>query len=107
MGRKCRSVNSVLVKSLLALLPVSALLAGSARSFFANKTAFRLLQLAGAGCLLVVVLAHISEGLHLLAWMGWGEEQSLGHYLDLSSAILGVTLFPAGYLLQSLRESSK
>ncbi len=34
--------------------------------------------------------------------MQWGHENSVGHYLDLSSAVLGLTLFPLGYLFQAL-----
>ena len=54
----------------------------------------------GAGCLVVVVLTHLREALHLLPWMHWGLEHSAGHYLDLGSAVLGLTLFPIGYLLR-------
>jgi hypothetical protein len=34
--------------------------------------------------------------------MHWGLEDSVGHYLDLWSAIVGFTLFPAGYLFQAI-----
>jgi len=34
--------------------------------------------------------------------MGWGLERSAGHYLDLGSAVLGLTSFPLGYLLHTL-----
>ncbi len=51
-------------------------------------------------CLVIVVLTHICEALGLFPWMGWGAEHSAGHYLDLSSAVLGLTLFPAGYLIR-------
>ena len=34
------------------------------------------------------------------AW-NWGLEHSARHYLDLLSAILGLALFPTGYLLQA------
>jgi hypothetical protein len=47
----------------------------------------------------VVVLTHVCEALHLLPWMRWGEPDSAGHYLDLSSAALGLTLLTAGYVL--------
>jgi len=53
----------------------------------------------------VVVLAHICEALHLFPWMHWGDEHSVGHYLDLASAILGFTLFPLGYLLHVLTKA--
>jgi hypothetical protein len=51
--------------------------------------------------LLIVVLTHVAEGLHLFTFMRWGDPHSVGHYLDLSSAILGVSLFPAGLLLRA------
>jgi hypothetical protein len=61
-------------------------------------------MLLGVGCLVVVVLAHVCERLHLLPWMGWGLEQSAGHYLDLCAAVLALMLLPAGYLMRVLTE---
>jgi hypothetical protein len=49
-------------------------------------------------------VTHVSEAVHLFPWMHWGQEHSAGHYLDLCSAILGLTLFPIGYLLHALAE---
>ena len=51
---------------------------------------------------MVVALGHICEGLHLFPGMQWGMEHSAGHYLDLASAVLGLTLFPLGYLLHAI-----
>jgi hypothetical protein len=56
----------------------------------------------GAGCLVIVALTHVSEALKFFPWMHWGLENGAGHYLDLATAILGVTLFPVGYLLHAL-----
>jgi hypothetical protein len=53
--------------------------------------------------LVVVVLTHVSETLSLFPWMHWGLEHSAGHYLDLGSAVLGLTFFPVGYLFHALR----
>src|SRR5713226_526294 len=89
--------------ALAAVLPACVLLAGSAVLFFRGKTVSSLLQLLGAGCLVVVVLTHVSEALRLFPWMHWGLKDSVGHYLDLWSAVLGVTLFPLGYLFHALR----
>jgi len=61
-------------------------------------TIWRLLQLIGAGGLVVVVLAHVAETLELFPEMGWGLPTSPGHYLDLVSAILGCALLPLGFL---------
>ena len=71
---------------------------------FREKTASRVLQVVRAGSLVVVILTHVCEALRLLSWMGWGLENSPGHYLDLSSAGLGVTLFPIGYVLHALKK---
>lgn len=64
------------------------------------------LQVVGSGFLVIVVLAHIMEAVQLFPSMGWGKEGTAGHYVDLASAVLGGTLFPLGYLFQSLRRTA-
>ncbi len=96
-------MNSTLIKALIGLVPTGILFSGSAVVYFRDKTACSFLQLFGAGCLVLVVLTHVAEALRLFPWMHWGLENSVGHYLDLWSAILGITLFPIGYLLHALR----
>jgi hypothetical protein len=98
-------MNVTLVTALVALAPVCMLFFGSTVMFFRGKSAPSFLQLLGAGCLVVVVLAHICEALHLFPWMHWSDEHSLGHYLDFVSAILGLTLFPLGYLLHVITKT--
>jgi hypothetical protein len=83
-------------------IPVCVLFSGSVVLFFREKSACSLLQLLGAGCLVVVLLAHVSEAFHLFPWMHWGLRHSVGHYVDFWSAVLGLTLFPVGYLLDAL-----
>jgi len=95
-------MNITLLKPLIALVPASVLLSGSAVLFYKSKTVSSLLQLVGAGCI-VVVLAHVSEALHLFPSMDWGQEHSIGHYLDFCSAVLALSLFPIGYLLHALK----
>src|SRR5438874_7181207 len=95
-------MNVILLKALMAFVPVGILFAWSLISFLHGKTVCSFLQLLGAGCLVVVVLTHVSEALHLFPWMHWGLEHSAGHYLDLWSAVLGLTLFPVGYLFHAL-----
>jgi hypothetical protein len=95
-------MNATLLKALLALVPACMLFAGSVVFFFTRKTVGSFLQVIGAGCLVGVVLTHIFEALRLFAWMHWGLEHSVGHYLDFWSAVLGLTLFPVGYLLHAL-----
>lgn len=95
-------MNVISLKALIALLPACMLFSGAVVLFFRGRDVWSFLQLFGAGCLVVVVLTHVAEALHLFPWMNWGQEHSVGHYVDLSSAVLGLTLFPTGYLLHSL-----
>ncbi len=95
-------MNVTLFKALVALLPVTLLSYGSVVLFLRARTVYAFLQLIGAACLVLVVLTHVCESLHLFPWMHWGIGNSIGHYADLCSAVLGLTLFPIGYLLHAL-----
>ena|SRR5215813_8910800 len=96
------AMTVTLLTALVALVPAGMLLSGAVVLFWRGKTVGSFLQLLGAGCLVMVVLTHITEALHLFPGMQWGRPQSLGHALDFWSAVLGLTLFPLGYLLQAL-----
>ena len=93
-------MNPTLIKALILLALTSALLIWSVRELLRNRAPFLLLQAFSAGCLVMVALAHICEALGWFPAMHWGAEHSAGHYLDLSSAVLGVTLLPISYLLR-------
>jgi hypothetical protein len=41
------------------------------------------------------------EAARLFPEMGFGLQDGLGHYIDLSCAVLGLILFPVGYLLDA------
>src|SRR5882724_8733894 len=43
-----------------------------------TKAMTRFLLLAGCGCLIIMVLTHVAEALHLLPGMGWGLPDSPG-----------------------------
>jgi hypothetical protein len=93
-----------LFKSLVLLVPAGLLFSYSL-ALFKRKSPWSVLQLVGSTCLVIVVLTHVCEALRLFPSMGWGAEHSAGHYLDLSSAALGLTLFPAGYLIRLVTKS--
>jgi len=95
-------MNVTLIKALAALAPAYLLLCGSFVLLVRQKTVCLLLQLIGAASLVVVGLCHVFEALHLFRSMGWGLQHSVGHYLDLFGAVLGLTLFPIGYLWHAL-----
>jgi hypothetical protein len=94
--------SATLFTTLVALVPACMLLCGSVFLFSKVRTVASFLQVFGAACLTIVVLTHLSEALNLLPWMQWGLPTSVGHYVDLVSAVLGLTLFPLGYLWHSL-----
>ena len=89
-------MNLTLFKALAVLVPVSVLCIVSATAFAKERTLRSAIQLLGASCLMIVVLAHVCEALGLFQWMRWGDPHSLGHYVDLVSIILGLTLLPLG-----------
>jgi hypothetical protein len=91
-----------LLKAPVAFVPSGMLFLGSLVLFSPGRTVSSFLQLIGAGCVVLVVLTHVSEALQRSPSMHWGREHSLGHYLDFGSAVLGLTLFPIGYLLHCL-----
>ncbi len=68
-----------------------------------SVTIGRLLLLFGSACVIIVVVTHIAEAFHLLPMMGWGLPNSVGHYLDLVSAVVGVTLLATAAALWALR----
>lgn len=100
-------MNLTLFKALIASVPASVLFAGTVVLFWKVRNLFSLMQLVGAGSLVMVVLVHVFEALQLFSWMGWGFQHSAGHYLDVSSAVAGFTLFPVGYLLHGLTMRSR
>jgi hypothetical protein len=83
-------------------IPAAILFIGSVVLFSKTRTLSALLQLLGAGSLMMVVMSHVGETFGLLPWMQWGLPDSIGHYLDFCRAALGLALFPAGYLLHTL-----
>jgi hypothetical protein len=65
-------MNVILLKALVALVPACMLFSGSIVLFPREKTVCSFLQLLGAGCLVVVILTHVFEALHLFPWMHLG-----------------------------------
>lgn len=98
-------MNATLLKSLVALTPTCIVFLGSVVAYSKGRTIWCFLQLVGAGCLVTVVLTHLFEAVHWFSFMHWGLEPSVGHYLDLSSAILGLTMFPIGFFFAALTRS--
>jgi hypothetical protein len=94
----------MLVRAMVVFIPVSAVLVVSALVAERERSAGALLQLLGSAFLTIVVLTHVCEALGLLAWMNWGRKDSVGHYVDLAGAILGLILLTGGYVLRRMRK---
>jgi formate hydrogenlyase subunit 3/multisubunit Na+/H+ antiporter MnhD subunit len=95
-------MNDTAVKAFVALIPACALFTGAMIIFVRRRSISSFLQLVGAAGLVAVILTHVFEGLRVFPRMGWGSHYSVGHYLDLLSAILAVTLFSLGYLIHAV-----
>jgi hypothetical protein len=77
---------------------VDCILCGaSARSFAKEKSALAMAQLVGASFLLVVIFAHVCEYSGFIPSLGWGRPGTVGHYIDLGSALAGSILLVFGY----------
>ena len=92
-------MTTSLVKGLAALVLTSILLCWCLKAFRRHRALGTLLQLLGAVALVIVACTHVFESLRVFPQMGWGLERSAGHYLDLSGAVVGVTLLPLGYAI--------
>jgi succinate dehydrogenase/fumarate reductase cytochrome b subunit len=96
------AMNDTALKAFTALIPVCALFTGSVIIWLRRKRMSSFLQLLGATGLVVVILTHVFEGIRLFPRMHWGSQHSVGHYLDLLCAILGLMLFSLGYLIHAV-----
>jgi hypothetical protein len=93
-------MNTSLLKACAALVPSAALLVYSTAVFTRDRTRPAFLQLSGAVCLLVVVFTHIAEALQLFPAVRFGAPDSMGHYLDLASAVLAIILLLISFALR-------
>jgi uncharacterized membrane protein len=100
-------MNDAALRSFVALIPACLLFAGAAIICLRRKSMSSIFQLLGAAAVVVVVLTHMFEAHRVFPRMRWGSQTSLGHYLDLLCAILGVTLFSLGYLIHACVEKKK
>lgn len=93
-------MNAILIKALAVFVVAGAVFAVTASRHLKTRSLASLLQLVGAGLWIVVALVHVCEGLGVFPWMDWGQEHSVGHYLDLGSALLGTCMLAIGFGLE-------
>lgn len=69
---------------------VGAIICASVWQLSKQRIAWRFVQLIGTAFLGVVVLTHVAERFSLFPMMGWGRPNTVGHYLDFTSAAVGL-----------------
>jgi hypothetical protein len=85
----------ILGRAALVGLPAGTGFLASLNCFLHRRTLAALLCLGGTSALNVVVATHVAEAMSWLPWMRWGAPDSVGHYLDLTSASLAVAFMLA------------
>jgi len=83
----------------ILVFTILLLLAGSIILVVRRKTFCALLQLFGTACLMVVLLTNVAEV------FSPGLPNSVGYYVGFWGVVLGLTLFPVGYLCHALRKT--
>ena len=77
-------------KAIFALV-LATILFGAASIFYRRRrTAATALAALATAFFVVVALTHLCEAFGLLSAFAWGEHNSLGHYIDLGAALLGL-----------------
>jgi hypothetical protein len=99
-GRRTARNEPYLEQALIVRIPAALLLVRALLLIRRHASAAGIMQICGSTCLMVVVFTHIAEALHILPAMHWGEPHSAGHYLDLTSALLALTLLPVGFWME-------
>lgn len=83
-------MNGTLWRATVGAFLVIGLLLYSIVALTRRQTLQRWLTFLGSVCSMIVVVTHLCEGLQMFRDMRWGAPDSPGHYLDLSSALIGV-----------------
>lgn len=65
------------------------------------------LQALGLGCFGVMALTHFFEKFAILPELGWGQPRSVGHFIDLVAALLGVILVTTSFAVASRGAGSR
>lgn len=99
-------MNPTLAKAVVALVLMGTVAVVAARAFVRTQATGSLLELVGAAGLAMLGVTHVCESLQVLTWMRWGIEGGPGHYLNLASLAIGLTLFPLGYVLNRRQHGS-
>jgi len=93
-------MNASVLKGLLALAGASVFVTVSAALFATRRDLASALLATGIGWFGVMALTHVFESFSILPAFGWGRPHSVGHFIDLAAALLGVVFVTAGFLVR-------
>jgi len=92
-------MNASVLKGLLALAGASVFVTVSAALFATRRDLASALLATGIGWFGVMALTHVFESFSILPAFGWGRPHSVGHFIDLAAASLGVAFVTMGFLV--------
>ena len=92
-------MTAAVIKGLLALAGASIFLAVSAALFVTRRDLGAALLATGIGWFGVMALTHFFESFSILPAFGWGQPHSVGHFIDLAAALLGIVFVTLGFLV--------
>ena len=92
-------MHAAVLKGLLALAGASVFLAVSAALFVTRRDLGAALLATGIGWFGVMALTHVFETFSILPAFGWGRPHSIGHFIDLAAALLGISFVALGFLV--------
>ena len=93
-------MNAAVLRGLLALAGASLFLAVSAALFMTRRDLGSALLATGIGWFGVMALTHFFESFSILPAFGWGQPHSVGHFIHLAAALLGITFVTLSFLLR-------
>ncbi len=86
----------MVLKAFAAVAITGSLFGAAVTRYRRRRSLAMTLTLVGSACFVLVAATHVFESLHLLTSAGWGQPQSVGHYIDLTVAVLGLASLLAG-----------
>jgi|SRR5580658_10493842 hypothetical protein len=98
-------MNAVVLKGLLALGASCAFLCVSAARLWTRRGFGSTLQALGLACFAFMALTHVFEAFSIFPSLGWGQPRTLGHFIDLVAALLGITLVATSFVILYVRQS--
>jgi hypothetical protein len=93
-------MSVAVLKGLLALVATCVFLSVSLILFRTRRNFGSTLLGLGIGSFAVMASTHAFEAFSILPALGWGHPHSVGHFIDLVAALLGVTLVTTSFLLR-------